>query len=126
MPHVPVSRRAFLKVGASGFLGLGLPAALAAREAADRPKSVILVLLTGGMSHLDTLDMKPGAPAEVRGEFRPIPTAVGGVQVCEHLPRLAARMKRWALVRSMSHGENGHLPATHRLLTGAPMPLQRG
>jgi hypothetical protein len=87
---------------------------------------VILVLLTGGPSHLDTLDMKPDAPAEVRGEFRSAPTSVVGVRVCEHLPLLAARMRHWALVRSLSHGENGHLPATHRLLTGAAMPFQRG
>jgi Protein of unknown function (DUF1501) len=126
MPRVPVSRRAFLQVGASGFLGLGLPAALAARQTAERPRSVILALLTGGMSHLDTLDMKPAAPAEVRGEFQPTPTSVPGIHVCEHLPMLAARMHRWAVVRSLSHRENGHLPATHRLLTGAPMPLRRG
>jgi Protein of unknown function (DUF1501) len=125
MPYRPASRRAFLQVGASGFLGLGLPAALAAREAADRPKSVILALLTGGMSHLDTLDMKPDAPAEVRGEFKPAATSVPGVRVCEHLPQLAARMNHWAVVRSLAHRENGHLPATHRILTGAPMPLQR-
>jgi hypothetical protein len=126
MPHHPPSRRAFLQVGASGFLGLGLPAALAAREAGGRPRSVILALLTGGMSHLDTLDLKPDAPAEVRGEFRPAATSVPGIRVSEHLPMLAARMRHWAVVRSLSHRENGHLPATHRLLTGAPMPLQRG
>ena len=81
--------------------------------------------LTGGMSHIDSLDMKPDAPAEIRGEFKPIATAVPGIQVCEHLPLLAARMRHWALVRSLSHGENGHLPGTHRLLTGATMPNQR-
>jgi hypothetical protein len=114
-------------VGGSTFLGLGLSGRTTGQEPTPhRPKSVILVLLTGGMSHLDTLDMKPDAPAEVRGEFKPIPTSVRGVQVCEHLPMLAQRMGHWALVRSLSHGENGHLPATHRLLTGAPMPLQRG
>jgi len=114
------------------MLGLGLPGLLAGRAASASPqaehgksRSVILVLLTGGMSHLDTLDMKPDAPAEVRGEFQSIATAVAGIRVCEHLPRLAARMGRWALVRSLSHRENGHLPATHRLLTGAPMPNQR-
>jgi hypothetical protein len=86
---------------------------------------VILVNLTGGMSHIDCLDLKPDAPTEVRGEFKPVPTAVTGIQVCEHLPLLAARMRHWALVRSLSHGENGHLPGTHRLLTGATMPAQR-
>jgi len=130
-PPAP-NRRHFLQVGASGVLGLGLPGLLAGRAASASPqaergksRSVILVLLTGGMSHLDTLDMKPDAPPEVRGEFAPIDTAVPGVRVCEHLPRLAERMGRWALVRSLSHRENGHLPATHRLLTGAPMPNQR-
>jgi len=131
--HPLLPRRAFLQVGASSFLGFGLPTLLAGRKASASPhagrgrsRSVILVLLTGGMSHLDTLDMKPEAPAEVRGEFKPIPTVVPGIRVCEHLPLLAARMRHWALVRSLSHTENGHLPATHRLLTGAPMPTQRG
>ena len=70
------------------------------------------------MSHLDSLDMKPEAPSEIRGEFKPIATTIPGVQVCEHLPRLAARMRHWALLRSMSHRENGHLPATHRATDG--------
>ena len=131
MPSFPsANRRAFLQVGASTALGLGWPELLACRAAAEdarpRPKSVILVLLTGGASHIDTLDMKPEAPAEIRGEFKPMQTAVSGIQVCEHLPQLAARMREWALVRSLSHGENGHLPGTHRLLTGATMPNQRG
>ncbi len=127
----PSSRRAFLQVGASTAVGLGLPglfarrAAASAGRAAGAEKAVILVNLTGGMSHIDCLDLKPDAPAEVRGEFKPIPTAVPGIRVCEHLPLLAARMRHWALVRSLSHGENGHLPGTHRLLTGATMPSQR-
>ena len=104
-------------------MGLALPALLATRAATasrnDERKAVILINLTGGMSHIDSLDMKPDAPAEIRGEFKPISTAVAGIQICEHLPRLAARMRHWALVRSLSHGENGHLPGTHRLLTGS-------
>ena len=128
--HPLLHRRELLQVGASSLLGAGLPSLLASQSASREPgrgksRSVILVLLTGGASHIDTLDMKPDAPAEIRGEFKPIPTAVPGIQVCEHLPRLAARMKHWALVRSLSHGENGHLPGTHRLLTGSPMPNQR-
>jgi hypothetical protein len=132
LSHPPLHRREFLQVGSSSLLGLGLPGLLAARAASASPqaehgksRSVILVLLTGGMSHLDTLDMKPDAPAEIRGEFKPIATSVPGIHVCEHLPQLAARMGHWALVRSLSHRENGHLPATHRLLTGSPMPNQR-
>jgi hypothetical protein len=132
LPHPTLHRRELLQVGVSSLLGISLPALYAGRAVASRTadqgrsRSVILVLLTGGPSHLDTLDLKPEAPAEMRGEFKPIATAVPGIQICEHLPLLAARMGRWALVRSLSHGENGHLPATHRLLTGAPMPNQRG
>src|SRR5262249_58820357 len=101
------------------------PRRSSAAPTAERPRSVILVLLTGGMAHIDTLDLKPEAPVEVRGEFQSIATTLTGVRVCEHMPMLAARMRHWALVRSLSHGENGHLPATHRLLTGSPMPNQR-
>ncbi|QEL15288.1 DUF1501 domain-containing protein [Limnoglobus roseus] len=129
MPIAPApTRRQFVQVGASTALGLGLPSLLASRAhaATRKSKSVILVNLTGGLSHIDTLDMKPDAPAEMRGEFKPISTAIPGVQICEHLPLLAKRMQTWALVRSLSHNENGHLPGTHRLLTGSTMPLKRG
>ncbi|HEX4611710.1 MAG TPA: DUF1501 domain-containing protein, partial [Urbifossiella sp.] len=123
MPQT-ASRRDFLRVGA-GAVALGLPTGPAVGAPAGRGTSVILVNLTGGLSHLDSLDPKPDAPAEVRGEFGTIPTAVPGLRVCEHLPLLAARMGRFALVRSLAHRENGHLPGTHRLLTGATMPNQR-
>ncbi len=89
-------------------------------------KSVILILLTGGASQHDTFDLKPDAPDGIRGEFQPISTAVPGTQICEHLPLLAARTQKFVLVRSMSHTENSHLPGTHKLLTGRPMPLRRG
>jgi hypothetical protein len=132
LSHPWLNRRELLQVGASSLLGISLPALYAGRTSAaarqnehGRSRSVILVLLTGGASHLDSLDLKPEAPAEIRGEFKPASTAVPGIQICEHLPALGARMKHWALVRSLSHGDNGHLPATHRLLTGAPMPNQR-
>jgi hypothetical protein len=127
-----------LQVGYSGLLGIGLTETLARRTRAAagaghsaprslaRPKSVILVFLTGGASHIDTFDMKPEAPAEMRGDFRPIATRVPGLQICEHLPLLAARSDKWALIRSLSHGDNSHLPATHNTLTGRPMPLRRG
>ncbi|MCI0642949.1 MAG: DUF1501 domain-containing protein [Gemmataceae bacterium] len=130
--HPILHRREWLQAGACTLLGITLPKVFAGRAAsapaqADRrrARSVVLVLLSGGASQLDTLDMKPEAPAEIRGEFRPIATNVAGIQICEHLPRLAERMHHWALVRSFSHGENGHLPGIHRLLTGAPMPNQR-
>lgn len=125
IPHLNLGRRSFLQVGGSTFAGLSLAGLHAARASQPSSRSVILVLLTGGPSHLDTFDMKPDAPADMRGEFSPIATDVPGLQICEHLPRLARRMNQFALVRSLSHGENGHLPATHRILTGSPMPGQR-
>jgi hypothetical protein len=120
-----LDRRGFLQVGYSGLLGLGLsslPARAAGAAAPRRPKSVILIFLTGAPSHLDTFDLKPDAPAEIRGEFKPIATNVSGIQVSEHLPRLAARADRYALVRTLSHRENNHLVATHHVLTGHPQP----
>ena len=92
------------------------------RELSRKPKSVILVFLTGAPSHLDTFDMKPDAPPEVRGEFQSVATKVPGLRICEHLPRLAARADRYALVRSLAHRENNHLVATHHVLTGHPQP----
>jgi hypothetical protein len=94
----------------------------ASGEKVRKPKSMILVFLTGAPSHLDTFDMKPDAPAEIRGEFKPIATKLPGVFMCEHLPRLAARNDKYALVRSLAHRENNHLVATHHLLTGHPQP----
>jgi uncharacterized protein (DUF1501 family) len=130
---VGVNRRELLQVGFSGLLGIGLPsllvgraetaeAARAASRPARTPRSVILVFLTGAPSHLDTFDPKPEAPAEIRGEFASISTSVAGLRVSEHLPRLAARADKYALVRSLSHRENNHLVATHHLLTGHPQP----
>jgi hypothetical protein len=130
---IGISRRELLQVGYSGLLGLGLSSLIAPRAlpaaigpprsvTLRKPKSLLLVFLTGAPSHLDTFDMKPEAPPEVRGEFKPIPTRLPGVSVCEHLPRLAARADKYALVRSLAHRENNHLVATHHLLTGHPQP----
>lgn len=128
--ELPYTRRAFLQIGASGLLGVGLPGVLAARAvqgavqgaggATRRPRarSVIVILLSGGLGQHDSFDMKPEAPDGVRGEFQPIATAVPGVRICEHLPGLAARTDRLAIVRSMSHPEGNHLLAVHRVLTG--------
>ncbi len=120
------TRRAFLQVGYSGLFGLGLPKLLAAREAAKhaavagRARSVIVILLSGGLGQHDSFDMKPEAPDKIRGEFKPIGTAVPGIHVCEHMPLLAARLKKLAIIRSMSHPEGNHLVAVHRVLTGHP------
>src|SRR4051794_14998596 len=103
MPLMPsLDRRDFLRLNAGAAIGLALPFNTAAASAA-KSKSVILVNLTGGLSHIDSLDMKPDAPSEIRGDFKPISTTIPGLNVCEHLPKLAARMKHWALVRSLSH-----------------------
>jgi hypothetical protein len=130
---IGITRRELLQVGYSGLLGITLPALLSQRAPAagaarlartprGKPRSVIIVFLTGAPSHLDTFDLKPDAPPEVRGEFKPIASKVPGVHICEHLPRLAARAHRYALVRSLAHRENNHLVATHHVLTGAQQP----
>ena len=80
------------------------------------------MFLTGGLSHLDSFDMKPDAPVGIRGEFKPISTAVPGIQFCEHLPQLAARADRLAIVRSLHHAFTNHLNATHEVLTGHSQP----
>src|SRR6185295_6776638 len=105
-------RRDFLKLGA---LGLALPQVLALRAYANstnpvagKAKSCIVLFAWGGMSHLDTWDPKPDAPSDVRGEFRPIPTAADGVQIGEHMPLLARQTKRLAIVRSVNHAAPSH------------------
>ncbi|MEK6262663.1 MAG: DUF1501 domain-containing protein [Planctomycetota bacterium] len=132
MTHGMFSRRVALQVGSMGMLGVGLGDVLAARSraaenavagqaAASRgssPKSVLFVFLTGGLSHQDSFDMKPEAPDSVRSEFLPIDTRTPGLQVCEHLPKLAALSERYALVRSITTQSDGHGHACHMLLTG--------
>ncbi len=113
-----IPRRDLLRVGAlSLFGGMTLPRLLRAAEGAHgKARSVILLNLFGGPSHLDMFDLKPAAPAEIRGEFRPISTSVPGLHICEHLPRTAAHMHRMCLIRTMSHGYNSHNP--YSVLTG--------
>lgn len=108
-----VSRRGFLQVGAVGLGGLTLVDLLRAEAVAGptaRPKSIINIYLPGGPSHIDTFDPKPNAPKEFRGEFAPIDTNVPGIQICEHLPQLAARMDKLAIVRSLSGLRDEHTP----------------
>lgn len=87
-----------------------------------RAKSCILLFMWGGPAHQDTWDLKPQAPAEVRGEFSPIATAVPGIDICEHFPLLACRTDKLAIVRAMTHEDVNHTTATHNLLTGQPSP----
>lgn len=126
-------RRGFLRVSSAGVVGCFAPYCSDAAEANQggatafgRAKSVLHVHLSGGPSQLDMLDPKPNAPAEVRGEFNTIGTAVPGIIVCEHLPKLAQQMKRWAIIRTLAHREHNHLLATHVALTGRPTPIPRG
>ena len=87
-----MSRRSWLQIGGLALGGLALPDILRAQGAGSNPaKGVIMVLLPGGPTHLDSFDLKPDAPAEIRGEFRPIATNVPGIDICEHMPRLAGR-----------------------------------
>ena len=126
---VAISRRQVLQAGVAGFLGLTLPRLLRAGSegTSGRADACILVFLNGGPSHLDMWDMKPGAPAEVRGEFKPITTSVPGVQLCEHLPRLARLMHHATLVRSVHHGvNNSHAAAVYAGLTGHDRGEQGG
>ncbi|MEZ6060212.1 MAG: DUF1501 domain-containing protein [Planctomycetaceae bacterium] len=88
-------------------------------------KRCILLFMWGGPSQLDTFDMKPDAPAEVRGEFRPVATAVPGLQICEHFRKLPALMDRLAVVRSLTHDDPAHLSSAHTILTGHLPPVNK-
>jgi hypothetical protein len=119
-----ISRRHLLQIGGLGLAGINLPRLLRAHAvSADRPApkadACIVLFLNGGPSHLDMWDMKPLAPAGIRGEFAPIATSLAGYQLCEHLPRLARQMHRATVVRSLHHGvNNAHAAAVYAALTG--------
>ncbi|HTU23662.1 MAG TPA: DUF1501 domain-containing protein [Gemmataceae bacterium] len=119
----PVSRRHFLKIGALALGGVGLrgllPLQLRAAETGQTPDtSVILIWLPGGPPHMETYDMKPDAPAEYRGAFRPIKTNVPGIEVCELLPRHARIADKFTLIRSVAHNFADHGGGHKRFLTG--------
>jgi uncharacterized protein (DUF1501 family) len=130
MTHPPfcdgLVRRDFLRLGAASLFGVGfgLPEVLARQARAaesgktTRDVSLIYVFLHGGLSTIDTLDLKPDAATEFRGEFKPINTNVPGIQIGEHLPRLAGHMDKLSLIRSFRHHNSDHGPADHYMLTG--------
>lgn len=128
----PMGRREFLRAGSLSLMGLSLPSLLQARQATvsqvqvkvpKKPaKACILLFMWGGPAQQDTWDPKPNAPDIYRGEFKPIRTNVPGIHISEHLPKLAQRMDKLALIRSMTHGDVNHTTATHELLTGHPLP----
>ena len=133
-PKYGLDRRGFLRLGVTGVVGSSVPwstgncsdAGLSNESGKGKAKSVLIILLSGGPSQLDTLDPKPDSPAEIRGEFKTIGTTIPGVAVCEHLPKLAQQTDRWAIVRTLAHREHNHLLATHVALTGRPGPLPKG
>lgn len=118
------SRRAFLQVGSLPLFGVSLPRMLAAEQGASvsatQPLNCILLWTNGGIANMDTFDMKPDAPLEYRGEFRPIDTNLPGVQVCEHLPRMSKLMDQICQIRTIEHAGSQHAEASHFMLTGYP------
>ncbi|MCO6459184.1 MAG: DUF1501 domain-containing protein [Pirellulaceae bacterium] len=126
-----LTRRDLLKVGGIGVGGLSLAGYLRLAEAGQlRPggqaRSGILIYLNGGPTHLDTFDLKPDAPSEVRGEFNPIDTNVPGVRICEHLPKLAACADKYTILRGVSHALAAHEFGRAYLTTGnAPLASLR-
>jgi len=114
------SRRDLLRIGTVqlGALGLAAQTARAAGAAHARARACLLLFMDGGPSQIDLLDMKPEAPSEIRGPFRPISTTVPGLQISELLPRLASQMHRATLIRSLHHEEMVHDPAVYQALTG--------
>ena len=117
----PASRRSFLKAGALTLGGLGLADLLAGRAAAGhetKETSVILLYLAGGPSQLETYDLKPAAPIEYRSVFRPIPSSVPGIEICEHFPRQATIADKFTLIRSLNHDVNIHSDGGIVVLTG--------
>ncbi len=105
-----IDRRSFIRIGGLAMGGLALPQLLQVQgaAAAGSQKSVIMIFLAGGPPHQDMYDLKPDAPSEIRGEFKPISTAVPGIQICEHLPLLAARMDQLSIIRSLVGAEDRH------------------
>ncbi len=134
-----LNRREVLRVGGLGFTGLVWSDWLRARATAAAPisprraasagvgkaKSCIVIFNYGGPSHLETFDLKPNAPSEIRGEFKPRATRVPGVSISEHLPRLASLADRYALIRSVTHTDNDHAVGAYLALTGYPHPRAR-
>src|SRR6266700_3408625 len=114
------SRRSFLQLGVAGLAAVGLPELLRAREQSTTEKkdtSVILIWLDGGPGHMDMYDMKPDAPAEYRGIWRPIRSRVPGYDVTELFPKQAKVTDKFSMVRSLHHDTGDHFAGGHRMLT---------
>jgi hypothetical protein len=122
-----MNRRSFLQLGVAGLASVGFPQLLRAREqsagktGATRDTSVILLWLDGGPSHMDLYDMKPDAPAEYRGIWKPIRTRVPGIDITEMFPRQARITDKFSIVRSLHHDTGDHFAAAHRMVTTKDM-----
>jgi hypothetical protein len=121
--HPTLTRRTALQAGGVALLGLGMSHLEALRAASDDSRkrtagSVIYIFLSGGLAQHDSFDPKPDAPDNIRGEFKPAATKTPGLMICEHLPLLAQRSDRWALVRSLTHKTNNHSDGHLLMLTG--------
>ncbi len=126
-------RRSCLQLGIAGLAG-GFHELLRLRTAAasdgvtpvKQPSNCILIWMDGGPTHFETFDPKPEAPAEIRGEFNPISTNVPGIQICEHMPKLASIADKYAIIRSVCHNQANHGAGNHYMMTGAPTRIPVG
>ncbi|MFO0060711.1 MAG: DUF1501 domain-containing protein, partial [Planctomyces sp.] len=128
-----VSRRNAVQVGLGGMLGTGLAGGLRAMAESRKSggpvakaTSCILIWMDGGPTHFETFDPKPDAPAEYRGEFSDIATAVSGVGYSEHMVKLAAGLNDYAMIRSIRHDQGNHGAGNHYMMTGAPPRIPVG
>ncbi|MCE2798232.1 MAG: DUF1501 domain-containing protein [Planctomycetaceae bacterium] len=126
-------RRNWLQLGVAGLAGGSFTNLLELREACAaslpagrKTASCILIWMDGGPTHFETFDPKPEAPVEIRGEFQPINTNVPGIQICEHLPKLANMADKYAIVRSVCHNQGNHGAGNHYMMTGAPPRIPVG
>lgn len=132
-----MQRRTYLQLGLAGLAGGSFVDLLALRTAnandakaqgqpVAKPSSCILIWMDGGPTHFETFDPKPDAPAEIRGDFRPIKTNVSGIEVCEHLPQLAKIADKYSIIRSVCHNQGNHGAGNHYMMTGAPPRIPVG
>jgi hypothetical protein len=123
-----LDRREFLRLGGLGAFGMMLPELLQAQKAPGgkgafgSAKRCILLFMSGGPPQQDTFDLKPDAPREIRGEFKPIHTNVPGIEICEMFPKLAQQADKYAILRSVTHDSNIHTVGAHAMLTGNAYP----
>ena len=119
-----VNRRSFLQLGIAGMAAVGMPELLRAKAqspSSSKNSSVILIWLDGGPGHMDMYDMKPDAPAEYRGIWRPIRTRVPGFEITELFPKQAKHTDKFSMVRSLHHDTGDHFAGGHRMLTTKDM-----